>query len=585
MANNTSEHNSLIKPLDIKGLYQRLFKYSWKYKYVLFLSVIALVILSLTNTAFLVTIKKITDQGFINQSEHRRLSLALMLFGVMFIRAFSSLISGYSMEWVSTRIVENLRYDAFKSIMHFPMSYFDKNSSSFIVSKLNYDAEQLSNVATKITLTLVKDGLTITGIIAYMIYLDWRLTLVFSLLAPLMAVYLRAMSPRLRATGKNIQEAMGELTMASDEAISGQRIVKIFGSRNYEISRFALITKKIRKVYLKLTRLYNLNSFTVELLAAIALSSIVFYSFGRFTAGEFAAFFGALLMLISPIKNLTSVNDKNQVGLSAAQSVFGLIDQDYEIDGGTKVIKRAKGNIYFDSISFGYESVKHNVLQNVNLNIKAGEKIALVGKSGGGKTTLVNLLPRFYNINTGKILLDGIDIRDLKLESLRNQFSLVSQDTILFNDTVFNNIVYGNLNKKASNEDVKKAAIAANAWEFIDLLPNKLNHEIGDRGVRLSGGQRQRIAIARAILKNAPILLLDEATSALDAHSERYVQAALDNLMKNRTTIVIAHRLSTVLNADRIVVIEKSQIVDSGTHLELMRRCKHYSKLYKKGLE
>ena len=585
MANNTSEHNSLIKPLDIKGLYQRLFKYSWKYKYVLFLSVIALVILSLTNTAFLVIIKKITDQGFINQSEDRRLSLALMLFGVMFIRAFSSLISGYSMEWVSTRIVENLRYDAFKSIMHFPMSYFDKNSSSFIVSKLNFDAEQLSNVATKITLTLVKDGLTITGIIAYMIYLDWRLTLVFSLLGPLMAVYLRAMSPRLRATGKNIQEAMGELTMASDEAISGQRIVKIFGSRNYEISRFALITKKIRKVYLKLTRLYNLNSFTVELLAAIALSSIVFYSFGRFTAGEFAAFFGALLMLISPIKNLTSVNDKNQVGLSAAQSVFGLIDQDYEIDGGTKVIKRAKGNIYFDSISFGYESVKHNVLQNVNLNIKAGEKIALVGKSGGGKTTLVNLLPRFYNINTGKILLDGIDIRDLKLECLRNQFSLVSQDTILFNDTVFNNIAYGNLNKKASKEDVKKAAIAANAWEFIDLLPNKLNHEIGDRGVRLSGGQRQRIAIARAILKNAPILLLDEATSALDVHSERYVQAALDNLMRNRTTIVIAHRLSTVLNADRIVVIEKSQIVDSGTHLELMRRCKHYSKLYKKGLE
>jgi subfamily B ATP-binding cassette protein MsbA len=582
---NSTKNNPAIKTLDIKGLYKRLFKYSWKYKYILFLSIIALVILSLTNTAFLVIIKKITDQGFINQSEHRRLSLALMLLGVMFTRAFSSLISGYSMEWVSTRIVENLRYDAFKSIMHFPMSYFDKNSSSFIVSKLNYDAEQLSNVATKITLTLVKDGLTIIGIIAYMIYLDWRLTLVFSLLAPLMVVYLRAMSPRLRATGKNIQEAMGELTMASDEAISGQRIVKIFGSRNYEISRFALITKKIRKVYLKLTRLYNLNSFTVELLAAIALSSIVFYSFGRFTPGEFAAFFGALLMLISPIKNLTSVNDKNQVGLSAAQSVFGLIDEDYEVDTGTKIIKRAKGDINFDGISFSYESERRNVLQNVNLNIKAGEKIALVGKSGGGKTTLVNLLPRFYNINKGKILLDGIDIRDLKLQNLRNQFSLVSQDTILFNDTVLNNIAYGNLNKKVSREEVKKAAIAANAWEFINLLPNKLDHEIGDRGVKLSGGQRQRIAIARAILKNAPILLLDEATSALDSHSEKYVQAALDNLMKNKTTIVIAHRLSTVLNADRIVVIEKSEIVDSGKHSELMKRCKHYSVLYKKGLK
>jgi len=582
---NIKENKTVTRPLDIKGLYKRLFRYSWKYKHILFLSIASLVILSLTNTAFLIIIKKITDQGFVNQSEHKRLSLALMLFGVMFTRAFSSLISGYSMEWVSTRIVENLRCDAFKTIMHLPMSFFDKNSSSFIVSKLNYDAEQLSNVATKITLTLVKDGLTIIGIIAYMIYLDWQLTLIFSLLAPSMAFYLSAMSPRLRAAGKSIQEAMGELTMTSDEAISGQRIVKIFGSRNYEISRFALITEKIRKVYLKLTRLYNLNSFTVELLAAIALSSIVFYSFGKFTAGEFAAFFGALLMLISPIKNLTSVNDKNQVGLSAAQSIFGLIDQDYEIDVGTKIIKRAKGNIFFDNVSFGYENTKQSVLKNINLNIKAGEKIALVGKSGGGKTTLVNLLPKFYNIDEGRILLDSIDIRDLKLQSLRSQFSLVSQDTILFNDTVFNNIAYGNLGKKASKEDVKKAAIAANAWEFIDSLPNKLDHEIGDRGVRLSGGQRQRIAIARAILKNAPILLLDEATSALDSHSEKYVQAALDNLMKNTTTIVIAHRLSTVLNADRIVVIEKSEIVDSGTHRELMRRCKHYSKLYKKGLE
>jgi subfamily B ATP-binding cassette protein MsbA len=584
MANNT-KNKSHLELLDIKGLYKRLFKYSWKYKHILFLSIASLVILSLTNTAFLVIIKKITDQGFMSQSEHRRLSLALMLFGIMFTRAFSSLISGYSMEWVSTRIVEHLRFDAFKSIMHFPISYFDKNSSSFIVSKLNYDAEQLSSVATKITLTLVKDGLTIIGIIAYMIYLDWKLTLIFSLLAPLMIVYLSAMSPRLRLAGKNIQEAMGELTMASDEAISGQRIVKIFGSRNYEISRFALIIEKIRKVYLKLTKLYNLNSFTVELLAAIALSGIVFYSFGKFTAGEFAAFFGALLMLISPIKNLTSVNDKNQVGLSAAQSVFGLIDQGHELDLGTQIIKRAKGSIKFEDVSFKYESSKQNILKDINLNIKPGEKIALVGRSGGGKTTLVNLLPKFYNIDEGKILLDGIDIRELKLESLRNQFSLVSQDTILFNDTVFNNIAYGNLNKKASIKDVKKAAIAANAWEFIDLLPNKLNHMIGDRGVRLSGGQRQRIAIARAILKNAPILLLDEATSALDSHSEKYVQAALDNLMKDKTTIVIAHRLSTVLNADRIVVIEKSEIVDSGTHGELMKRCKYYSKLYKKGLE
>jgi len=584
MANSTA-NNSTIKTLDIKGLYKRLFKYSWKYKYILLLSVIALVILSLTNTAFLVIIKKITYQGFIYQSEHRRLSLALMLFGVMLARAFSGLVSGYSMDWVSTIVVEGLRCDAFKRIMHFPISYFDKHSSSFIVSKITYDAEQLSNVATKITLTLIKDGLTIVGIISYMLYLDWQLTLIFSLLAPLMAIYLSAMSPRLRSAGKTVQETMGKMTMTSDEAISGQRIVKIFGSSQYEILRFSKITAKIRQTHNKLSKLYSLNSFTVELLAAIALSSIVFYSFGKFTAGEFAAFFGALLMLIAPIKNLTAVNDKNQVGLSAAQSVFGLIDQDLELDTGTKIIKRAKGNIRFDDVFFKYENAKADVLKNINLNIKAGEKIALVGKSGGGKTTLVNLIPKFYNTDEGKILLDGIDIRDLKLQSLRNQFSLVSQDTILFNDTLFNNIAYGALDRSVTKEEVKKAAIAANAWEFIEPLENQLDHEIGDRGVRLSGGQRQRIAIARAILKNAPILLLDEATSALDSHSEKYVQSALDNLMKDRTTIVIAHRLSTILNANRIVVIEKSRIIDTGTHKELIKRCKHYSVLYKKGLK
>ncbi len=582
---NPTENNPAIKTLDIKGLYKRLFKYSWKYKYVLFLSVIALVILSLTNTAFLVIIKKITDQGFINQSEHRRISLALMLLGVMFTRAFSGFVSSYSMDWVSTKVVESLRCDAFKRIMHFPISYFDKHSSSFIVSKITYDAEQLSNVATKITLTLIKDGLTIVGIISYMLYLDWQLTLIFLLLAPLMAAYLRAMSPRLRSAGKTVQETMGKMTMASDEAISGQRIVKIFGSSHYEILRFSKITAKIRQTHNKLSRLYSLNSLTVELLAAIALSSIVFYSFGKFTAGEFAAFFGALLMLIAPIKNLTAVNDRNQVGLSAAQSVFGLIDQELELNTGTKIIKRAKGNIRFYDVFFKYENAKADVLKNINLNIKAGEKIALVGKSGGGKTTLINLIPKFYNIDEGKILLDGIDIRDLKLQSLRNQFSLVSQDTILFNDTIFNNIAYGALYRSVTKEDVKKAAIASNAWEFIEPLENQLDHEIGDRGVRLSGGQRQRIAIARAILKNAPILLLDEATSALDSHSEKYVQSALDNLMKNRTTIVIAHRLSTILNADRIVVIEKSRIIDTGTHKELIKRCKHYSVLYKKGLK
>jgi subfamily B ATP-binding cassette protein MsbA len=483
------------------------------------------------------------------------------------------------------KVIESLRSDLFKKIMMLPMNFFDKNSSSHIVSKLNSDVQQLSTVITDIVFNFIKDGISFIGIVCYMIYLDWKLTLVFFLLAPVLAYYLKIMSPRLRAAGAISQVANGELIMASDEAIAAQRIVKIFGTSQYEVSRLNRISEKIRKIQARLIRIAALNSFTVEILAAVTLSVIAFYSFGNFSAGQFAAFFAALLMIIGPIKSLTSVNDKIQIAIAAAKSVFGLMDEPSEIDRGKKSIKRAKGHIKISDLAFKYQNTKYNILEGINLNIKPGEKVALVGKSGGGKTTLINLLPRFYEIDQGKIFLDGININDLKLKNLRSQYSLVSQDTILFNDTIMNNIAYGSAEGPVSIEDVKKAAIAANAWEFIDPLPNKLDHEIGDRGVRLSGGQRQRISIARAILKNAPILLLDEATSALDSHSEKYVQSALDNLMKNRTTIVIAHRLSTILNADRIVVIDKSKIIDVGTHSELIRRCKHYAILYKKGLK
>jgi len=525
----TIKNITASQSINFRYLYKRLFKYTWQHKFILSLSLISLVVLSLTNTAFLAIIKKITDQGFGSGIADKQSSLALLLLLVMSIRALSGLFSSYFMKSTSLKVVESLRSDLFKKIMMLPMNFFDKNSSSHIVSKLNSDVQQLSNVITDIGFNLIKDGISFIGIVCYMIYLDWKLTLVFLLLAPILSYYLKIMSPRLRAAGTISQNANGELIMASDEAIAAQRIVKIFGTSQYEVSRFNKISEKIRKIQAKLIRIAALNSFTVEILAGIALSGIAFYSFGKFSAGQ--------------------------------------------------------GHIKISELTFKYQNSKHNILEDINLNIKPGEKVALVGKSGGGKTTLINLLPRFYEIDQGKIFLDGININDLKLKNLRSQYSLVSQDTILFNDTIMNNIAYGSPDGPVSIEDVKKAAIAANAWEFIDPLPNKLDHEIGDRGVRLSGGQRQRISIARAILKNAPILLLDEATSALDSHSEKYVQSALDNLMKNRTTIVIAHRLSTILNADRIVVIDKSKIIDVGTHSELIKRCKHYTILYKKGLK
>jgi subfamily B ATP-binding cassette protein MsbA len=399
-----------------------------------------------------------------------------------------------------------------------------------------------------------------------------------------MAFYLKKMTPKLREAGKYVQQSVGEMTKAAEEAIAGQRIVKIFGATDFEFNRFASVAGKNRHMQVRLARLSSINSMVVELLAAVSLGLVVYYAVGRFSAGEFAAFVGALLMLIAPIKNLTAVNEDLQVSLSAAQSVFEVIDTHAEVNEGEKEIGRAQGAIAFKNVTLNYTNTKKPALNNLSFSIAPGEKIALVGRSGGGKTTLVNLLPRFYELQQGLIMLDGIDIRSIELKNLRSQFALVSQDIILFNDTIFNNIAYGVL-RDASEAEVLDAAKAAHAWDFISQLPNGLQNEIGDRGVRLSGGQRQRIAIARAILKNAPILLLDEATSALDTESEQHVQAALDALMENRTSIVIAHRLSTVENADRILVMDKGEIVESGSHTQLMAMSGYYTKLYQKELE
>jgi subfamily B ATP-binding cassette protein MsbA len=566
---------------NLKSLYMRLFRYAWKYKVVFMGGIFALAIFSATNAAFLATIKQITDEGFVKQAPDKVMYLPLLLFGLLATRALASFTSNFSMRWVARRVVEDLRLDTFRQLMKLPINYFDQQSAGIVVSKLTYDVEQMANAATKSTLTLVRDSLTAIGIVGYMLYLDWRLTMIFILVAPGMTFVLRKMRPQLRDAANAAQESVGEMTKVSEEAITGQRIVKIFGAQNYENERFAKVAAKNRRMQIRLARLSGINSMTVEMLAAISLGLVVFYAVGRFSAGEFAAFISALLMLITPLKGLTSMNEEMQVARVAAQSIFGVIDINPELDEGDKELLRSKGEIEFKQVKLLYNNAKRPALKDVSFSIKPGEKLALVGRSGGGKTSLVNLLPRFYELQQGQVLLDGVDIRSLPLATLRQQFSLVSQDVILFNDTVFNNIAYGVL-RNSSEEDVIDAAKAAHAWEFIQQLPNGLYGEIGDKGMRLSGGQRQRIAIARAILKNAPILLLDEATSALDTESEQHVQAALDKLMQNRTSIVIAHRLSTVENADRIMVMEQGEIVETGTHRELISQGGHYAKLYQK---
>ena len=574
-----SEHKPL--PVSAKTLYLRLMRYAWKHWTVFLISVLALAVYSGTNTGFLAAIKMVTDQGFVKQDPTKVALLPWMLFGLLALRAFAGFISDFSMRWVSRRVVESVRLDAFNKLMAFPVSYFDANSVGVVTSKLTYNTEQMAGASTKVVVSAVRDSLTIVGMVGYMLYLNWRLTIVFVVMAPLIAYYLRVMTPKIRAAGKATQESIGAMTRILEESVSGQRVVKIFGGGDYERQRFAQVAGMNRRMQIRMGRISGINSMVVELIAAAALSVVIYYAVGKFSAGDFAAFIGAVLMLISPVKSLTRLNEDVQIGVAAAQSVFGLMDAPTEEESGGREMGRCRGEIEFRHVTLRYENAKRNALHDVSLHVRPGEKVALVGRSGGGKSSLVSLLPRFYELQQGMILLDGIDIRAMTLNSLRAQYALVSQDVVLFNDTVFNNIAYGVM-REVSEEKVIAAAQAAYAWEFIQQLPQGLQSEVGDRGVRLSGGQRQRLAIARAILKDAPILLLDEATSALDTESEKHVQAALDSLMEGRTTLIIAHRLSTIENADRILVMDKGEIVESGTHAELLDAGGQYAKLYHK---
>ncbi|MFN7086004.1 MAG: lipid A export permease/ATP-binding protein MsbA [Burkholderiales bacterium] len=565
-------------------LYLRLLKYVAPYRRVFALALAGMMVVAATEPALPAILKPLLDGTFVEKDEAVIRWTPFVIIGLFVVRGLADYTAHYSITWVGNKVVMDLRNAMFRKLLELPASYYDNSPTGNLISRLTYDVAQVTTAATNVLTVIFKDSLSIIGLLAWMLWLDWKLTLLVLVMGPLIIGVVRLISVRLRRSSREAQQAMGDITQVLGEAIDGHKVVKLFGGQQYETARFEAQVNKVRRFIMKQTAAAAASVPIVQLVAALALATIIYLATrpsnaDQITIGGFISFITAMLMLTAPLKRITSVNEPLQRGLAAAESVFELIDQPGEADPGTAAIARARGEIRFEDVSFSYGDPQRLALDRIDLAIAPGETVALVGASGSGKTTLANLVPRFYRPLRGRITLDGRDIAELWLASLRAHIALVSQDVVLFNDTVAANIAYGAMNG-ATEAEIVAAAEAAHAMEFIRRLPQGLQTLVGENGARLSGGQRQRLAIARALLKNAPVLILDEATSALDSESERHVQAALETLMRGRTTIVIAHRLSTIEKADRIVVLDKGRIAEIGNHRELLERGGIYARLY-----
>jgi subfamily B ATP-binding cassette protein MsbA len=567
-----------------RQLYGRLLGYVKPYWRMFALSIVGLVLTAATEPVLPALFKPLLDEGFVGKNEDFIRWVPVLLLALFLVRGLTGFVSTYCMAWVGSRLVMDLRAAMFDKLMALPTRYFDQNPSGQLIAHLAFNVNQVTQSATSAVTTLVRDTLTVLGLLGYLLWLNWKLTLIVFGMAPLTLWVVRIASKRLRGLSRKAQRNIGELTQVIDEAVGGHRVIKLYGGEAYEQGRFRHAANLARSFEMKRVAANAVYEPLVQFLAAIALAIIVYIAADQAsedatTVGGFVAFFMSMLLLFAPLKRLTAVNDQMQRGLAASETIFSLLDQDAERDTGTRTLARAQGRLALREVSLTYPGKDVPALDRISLEIAPGETVALVGASGSGKTTLANLVPRFYDPDSGSIELDGVDTRDLKLQNLRGQIALVSQDVVLFNDTLAHNIAYGT-QRDASPEEIRAACVAAHAWDFIQALPDKLDTVIGENGMRLSGGQRQRIAIARAILKNAPLLILDEATSALDNESERHVQAALETLMQNRTTLVIAHRLSTIERADRIVVLEGGRIIEIGSHRDLLAKQGRYAQLH-----
>ncbi|MFU2080336.1 lipid A ABC transporter ATP-binding protein/permease MsbA [Avibacterium endocarditidis] len=573
------------KDLTTLQTFKRLWPIIAPFKAGLIAAAITLVFNALADASLIQMLKPLLDDGFGKADVSFLRIMAVVVVLLIIVRGVTSFVSTYCLGWVSGKVVMTIRRRLFKHLMYMPVPFFDQNSAGKLLSRITYDSEQVANSSSGSLVTIVREGAYIISLLGVMIYTSWQLSLVLFVIGPIIAVLIRMVSKKFRELGKNMQNSMGELTSSAEQMLKGHRVVLSFGGQKIEEERFNKVSNDMRRKGMKVMVADAISDPVVQIIASFALSAVLYLATvpeimsQNLTAGSFTVVFSSMLAMMRPLKSLTNVNAQFQRGMAACQTLFSILDMETEKDNGTYEVEKAKGNISFKDVTFSYSGKDHPALNHISFEIPQGKTVALVGRSGSGKSTIANLVTRFYEIEQGEITLDGVNIQDYTLNNLRENCAVVSQQVHLFNDTIANNIAYAAADKY-SREDIIKAAKAAHAMEFIEKLDQGLDTVIGENGASLSGGQRQRLAIARALLRNSPVLILDEATSALDTESERAIQAALEELQKERTVLVIAHRLSTIEKADEILVIEHGEIKERGTHQELLALNGAYKQLH-----
>ena len=565
--------------------FKRLWPTIKPFKAGLVVSGIALVLNALADSGLIYLLKPLLDDGFGKANNSFLKIMAFVVVGMIILRGITNFISNYCLAWVSGKVVMTMRRRLFKHLMFMPVSFFDRNSTGKLLSRITYDSEMIASSSSGSLITIVREGAYIISLLAVMFYTSWELTLVLFVIGPIIAVLITIVSKIFRKLSKNLQDSMGELTATTEQMLKGHKVVLSFGGQLVEEERFNKVSNNMRRKGMKMVTADSISDPVVQIIASLALAAVLFLATtpliaeDNLSAGSFTVVFSSMLAMMRPLKSLTNVNSQFQRGMAACQTLFAILDLEPEKDNGTYQAEPAKGELEFKNVSFAYQGKDELALNNISFSVPAGKTVALVGRSGSGKSTIANLVTRFYDIEQGEILLDGVNIQDYRLSNLRENCAVVSQQVHLFNDTIANNIAYA-AQDKYSREEIIAAAKAAYALEFIEKLPQGFDTVIGENGASLSGGQRQRLAIARALLRNSPVLILDEATSALDTESERAIQSALDELKKDRTVIVIAHRLSTIENADEILVIDHGEIRERGNHKALLEQNGAYKQLH-----